>query len=232
MKRAFAGVAGLLFLGTAMPAQERVAHDRADILIGDALIGINDIGSIVMAVDKRPRDGTVDEFYAFVASVRLNDLLDKRLRNAVITVKDRKLHVLAARDRFVAQLQLQDVTDPMPTLPRRVEQFVNGDGVQLARYYANPNEPVRLATLEVSDKYSGWPEAAFYDVHDPGTSQDCNFVGSCAAGGPGSPSCNVSGCLGHPSGCSTSCQAPLFFACCGCGPNGALCRCIKCLSGG
>jgi hypothetical protein len=56
---------------------------------------------------------------------------------------------------------------------------------------------------------------------------------SCAAGGPGSTSCSVSGCAGTPSECTVSCAAG-YFGCCYCTmiSKNASCHCISNSSGG
>lgn len=198
--------------------------DTASVSVGDALIGVSELGNVLVAVDRLPRDGFVDDFFVFAPPYRITTALNKRLTNAAVIFKQRALSVVSNRDRFFGYFQLSDVSSPVPHGSGSFERLVFTDGAQLT-HYPDTSASVRLATLSVEDEYSGWPEGAFYDMLDPNT--DCGFVGQCQSGGPGAGSCSVSGCPNPPTQCSVQCSSG-FFACCNCfGP--ANCRCIKCV---
>lgn len=240
MKRAAAQV-GVLFLlmSAAMGAfqlRAKVIHESSSgpaaaapqpestsVLVGNALIGVDHLGRVLLAVDTQPTDGTVDRYVLYTGANRLAPQWGRRLSNVVLFLSDRRVRVLSAQSKFAAELAL----DGAPTLgpyPPTFEVFADTNGGEIAHGGSVGN--VQWADLDVSQLYAGWPESFYYDSLAPETK--CNDA-DCISGGQGARSCTITSCAPGFPGCGVTCNASAgFFACCKCEVALASCRCRYC----
>lgn len=195
--------------------------DNAEVFVGDVLVGVDHLGRVLLAVDKQPLDGRVDHCFLFTATDRLEGTWSRRIKARVIQRADS----LSVRSPFfVVSLALTDGAPQKIGHGPRSEVFEQYDGVEITRLNAGPEGGAQLESMVVED-LSTWPEAFWYDVHDP---ESCVGGNSCISGGPGSSSCSLTL---HGVSCNVACTGNTF-ACCSETPQGGVsCRCIPCEEG-
>lgn len=216
----------LFLAGNASPAPGNPPIDSATVLRGDAVVGVDSLGRVLVAVDASQSDDLVDYFALFTASDRLTGPWSRHLEQAAIVVHGRRLTLVSPRSSFAMSLALKGSDRPGENPQGPFEVFLNHDGIELVQF---PGESsVRLADLTAADIHSGWPDAFYYDVLSPDTK--CPPDDDCSAGSCPSTGCGIAGCPNIPTGCNVACSG-YTYSCCKCLSGSqmyAVCRCRVC----
>ena len=208
------------FLFPEVSRAETVRHIR-----GDALVGVDSLGRVLIAVDQQPADGFVDFFFLFTAPGRYAGPWSERIKKAEIVAGERGLVLRSTPPFFVVSLAIGPEDVQSPKHPPFAEVFEAHEGVELITV-PDGSRTFALASVDINDLWT-WPEFFAYDLLNPAS---CTNDFDCQSGGSSSPSCGIFGCPQPPTGCSISCNYPTTFACCKCTQAGdAMCRCRGCL---
>ncbi len=207
--------------GLCLTADLARAGEAGEVIPGDVLVGVDHLGRVLVAVDQKPSDGLVDHCFLFTSEERLGGPWSRRVEGRVVVTVDS----LSVRSPFVVVSVALIGTDPRPPhYPPGAEVFIDHNGLELSRIDAPPTGGAPLDGMDIED-LSTWPEAFWYDVHDPAS---CVGGGNCISGGPGSTSCSLT--LG-PVSCSVTCTGDTFACCSETSTGGVRCRCVPCSEG-
>lgn len=201
-------------------------------LIGETLVGVDDLGRVAVAVDTLPKDGRADHLFLYTALERLAGPWSKRFEQAQVFFNDQgALTVIAADRSYVLSVAVRDPIEPPH--PPEIETFTDIGGPELAELSTGERGPL-LDDLTHADFWS-WPEPFWYDYLAP-ESGPCQSDADCQSGGKLSSTCSQS-CGGDFGSCSVSCLQDAY-ACCKCTlvptePPAVYpeCRCRPCVRG-
>jgi hypothetical protein len=207
---------------------------------GNLLIGVDNLGRTIAALDEEAPDGIVDFFFLFTAETRLAESDPRRVRNVVLRIEHQQALFRSDSERFIAQYVLRDLSvDPLD-VPDGFDFEGSDRGIEMVRVPASGLK-VAMSTLSTRDvSIGGWPQFFIRDIlsESPGNDAFAGDGGSCStsgptsspsstllqgpfcdgqcdAGGPGSTHCSIGGCSGAPSECSVCCTFT-HYACCKC----------------
>ncbi len=220
----------LLLALASFPAANAAVEDSASVITGEALYGVDELGRFLVAVDSHPLDGLADTCLLFTASERVaGGPWSRRAQVRVVHKDDGTLSLRESPPFFVVSLALSGIDPPAQGNPPQAEEFALHDGLELVALHAGPAGGAALDQMDIGH-LATWPEAFWYDYHDPASAQ-CPSDHDCSAGGEGACACSI-GC-GAGLSCSVNCSPSSCpesqFACCKCLMFGSSCRCRQCI---
>lgn len=225
IRRCLFVAAGMLLSLTLTPSTSS-AEDSAEVVVGDVLVGVDELGRVLIAVDEQPLDGRADHCFLFTAGDRLAGPWSERLTNAKVVVKAGSLSIRSTPPFFVASLALTGREPLSPQHPPHADVFSSHDGMELSRMDAGPAGGALLDSMDVTDLHT-WPESFWYDLLAP-ESGPCPDDSDCDAGGKSSNECSLQ--IGQVS-CSVTCLQDSYPCCKETSIGGVSCRCRPCIMG-
>lgn len=219
---------GVLVGLTALPLG--ASSDSATVLVGDALVGVDQLGRVLVAVDSVPTDGLADTCFLYTGRERLAGPWSRQLSHAMVVHKSEgTLSVEAAPPDFVLSVAVVGAEPQVLHYTPGAEVFEDEEGLELAFMNAGPSGGASLDQMSHEDLET-WPESFWYDLLDP-ASGPCPDDSDCTGGGNPSTGCEITCLFGQQ--CGTTCPQDTY-SCCKClagGLGGPSCRCRPCIPG-
>lgn len=198
--------AALLFVSSASFASP---PREGSMIVGQALVGVDELGRVAIAVDSVPTDGRADHCFLYTARQRLEGPWSKRFDKVQLFYNDNGALTLLSADRsFLLRVAVRELIEiPHPDF---TERFQNVGGFELTHFGgAGPGN--RLEEMSHAD-ISTWPGGFWYDLLAP--ESGCLPDVDCQSGGVGATSCSQN-CGGSFGSCSVTCGSD-SYACCKC----------------
>jgi len=145
--------------GTLAAKTQDVHENSVEFVRGEALIGIDALGRVLIAVDSaNKKDSHADYFFLFTAEHRLTDAWSRRLPDAVIESRHGSLFVSSNASKFAAHFVLIDSIPPDRDIPSGFEYFTEERGVEIVRVPGESGPGPEMPSLTVDNINAGWPE--------------------------------------------------------------------------
>lgn len=210
---------------------------QVEVIEGDVLVGVDDLGRVLIAADEQPLDGRTDYYFLFTDRERIGGgpWSERGFGQVLISNDSESLRLVLPTRQLWVSLAVEGREPVRGGEPPPFTVIQLQEGIELVNLDAESAEGAALDSLDVAD-LSTWPQSFVYDLLDP-ASGPCADDSTCTAGGQGSTGCSIGGCPGTPHSCSASCGEDQF-ACCKCWPGSpifgggyASCRCLPCIVG-